>query len=89
MAKRRTEITIEGHEIIAIKHGGRRIIARCPECCREVPMVRVDEAALLAGSSGREICRQLEAGSLHGTTEGPLLICVASLADSNREPMPR
>jgi hypothetical protein len=88
MRKRRMELTIEGHEIIAIRRAAGRIKAWCSECERDVYMVTADEAAALAGSSGREVYRLVEAGLLHGTSEGPLRVCLSSLSDlpSHKEP---
>jgi hypothetical protein len=80
MRKRRTEITIEKHELLAIRRGAKPTVAWCPECRREVQVLTADEAAALARLSGREIFRQVEASLIHGTIEGPFLICVTSLA---------
>jgi hypothetical protein len=88
MRKRRTEITIEKHELLTIRRGAKRVTAWCPECRGEVQMLTPDEAADLARLSGREIYRLVEAGRLHGTVEGPFLICLASLGGSTNEPPP-
>jgi hypothetical protein len=48
-------------------------------------MVTIDQSAVLARVTSREIYREVEAGMLHfiETTEGSLLICLNSLNDSN------
>jgi hypothetical protein len=48
-------------------------------------MVTIDQAAILARVSSRDIYREVQAGLLHfiETTEGSVLICFNSLNGSN------
>ncbi len=50
------------------------------------PLVKPEEAAVLAGVSPRTIYRRVEAGLVHfaESPEGWLLICLSSLLDENR-----
>lgn len=79
--KRRTEITIERHCILAVSSRRVSIIARCATCEAQTRMVTVDEAANICGVSARTIYRRVEAGELHWTEmpEGRLLVCSNSL----------
>lgn len=80
--KRRTEITIERHQVTVVRGRQRPVRLWCPGCGSEAPMVRAEEAAALAGVSARTIYRWVEAGQIHyrETAEGEVLICLASLA---------
>jgi hypothetical protein len=80
--KTRTEITIETERVLLIKHRKGRILAWCPICARQVPMIKVDEAATLSRVSARTIYRWVESERVHfaETPQGELLICLSSLA---------
>ncbi len=79
--RRRTETTIETHEVLAIRTSRGPAQAWCPECGELARMVAPEAAARLAGTSTRLIYRQIEAGRLHyeENKEGSLLICLRSL----------
>ena len=79
---RRIEITIETDRVLSIS---RRFAAWCAACADLTAMVRVDEAAALAGVSERTICWRMEAGQLHctETPAGLRLICLNSLLKSH------
>lgn len=77
---KRTRITIETEQVLMIQRTGsnRRW---CPECCREVEMVRFVQAAALAGvplAVFRE-CARTEPWHLAEAQDGTPLICLDSL----------
>jgi len=78
----RTEITVETERVLIIKKRKGSVLAWCPTCAGQVPMVKVDEAAVLCRVSSRTIYRWAEAEKVHfvETPEGLLLICLSSLA---------
>jgi hypothetical protein len=78
--KKRTVTTIETHQIVAVRRRGRAPLLPCPACLGEVEVVSLEEAALLAGVSLRDICRRVGAGHLHlvETSDGGL-VCTNSL----------
>ena len=80
--KTRTEITIETERVLIIKQRKGSVLTWCPLCARQVPMVKVDEAAVLCGVSARTIYRWVESERVHfaETPQGGLLICPPSLA---------
>jgi hypothetical protein len=79
--KRRTEITVETHRVLVIRHHRRIVRAWCEGCARPVQMVTAEEAAAVAGVTSRTIYRWVEAEQLHftETPERSLLICLRSL----------
>ena len=78
----RTEITIETERVLIIRKRKRSVLTWCSTCAQQVPMVKVDEAATIAGVSSRTLYRWVEAEKVHfaETPEGLLLICLSSLA---------
>jgi ethanolamine utilization microcompartment shell protein EutL len=78
-------ITLQTERLLVMSHG-RSLFSLCAACGDEVRMLTIDQAANLAGTSSREIYREVEAGMLHfmETTEGSVLICFNSLNGSNR-----
>lgn len=78
--KKRTVTTIEMHQIVIVRRPGAAALIRCPACLKEVEMVHLEEAALLAGVSLRDICRGVGADHLHfvETADGGL-VCTNSL----------
>jgi len=76
------EVTIETDRILVIKRRKSSVLAWCPKCFQQVPMVAPDEAAVMIHVSSRKIYRWIEADKLHftETSEGMLLICFNSLA---------
>jgi hypothetical protein len=81
---RRMRITIQTERLLVINRS-RSLYSLCAACGDEVRMVTIDQAAVLARVTSREIYREVEAGMIHfiETTEGSLLICVNSLNDSS------
>jgi hypothetical protein len=84
--KRRVQLTIETHQLLVISRATGSIQGWCSECARDVPLIRPEEAAVLAGVSPRTIYRRVEAGLVHfaESPEGWLLICLGSLLDERR-----
>lgn len=85
MKKRKfTTITVEIERLLVINRC-RSLFSLCPACGDEVRLVTVEQAAVLARLTWREIYRRVEAGTLHfiETNDGQLLICLPSLNDAN------
>ena len=78
--RKRTVTTIETHEIVAVRRPGGATLLPCPACRREVEVVSLEEAAVLAGVSLRDICRRVGADHIHfvETPDGGL-VCTYSL----------
>jgi hypothetical protein len=78
--RKRTVTTIETHQIIIVRRPEGAALAWCPACLKGVEMVPLEEAALLAGVSLRDICRRVGADDIHfvETVNGGL-ICLNSL----------
>jgi len=72
--------TIEMHQIVIVRRPAGAAHAWCPACLKEAEMVPLEEAALLAGVSPRDICRRVGAGRVHlvETADGAL-VCTDSL----------
>lgn len=81
MKKKRTEITVEIERALIISKPNAAVYAWCQQCDRQVGMISPEAAAALAGTSVREIFRQVEAGRLHfrETPEGQMQICPDSI----------
>ena len=82
---RRTKIVVETQRLLVVR-SGRGAECWCEGCGAAVRMLGLDEAAVVADRSQREIVRRIEAGSLHfrESAGGRLLICPNSLlGDSN------
>jgi hypothetical protein len=79
--KRRTEITIETHSVLAVRRRTGAPAAWCQGCDDLVEMITPDEAAKLSGLSSRAVYRLVETESIHfiETHDGSLLICLKSL----------
>jgi len=79
--RRRTEITVETHRVLAILRRATPPLGWCDQCRREVERVTPEEAAALARVKQRSIYRRLEAGDLHFIEEGggAVWICLHSL----------
>lgn len=78
--RKRTVTTIEIHDIVIARRPGGAVRAWCPACLKEVDMVPLEGAALLAGVSLRDICRRIGADHVHlvETADGAL-VCTDSL----------
>jgi len=85
--KKRTEITVETHQVTVIHRPRPTPDVWCPGCAEVVKTVSDQEAAAMAGLSLRTIYRHLEAGRFHFTElpGGRLLICLNSLLEAIRE----
>lgn len=81
---KRSRITIETRQLLAIRSPKGLVHAWCPACGEQVQMIRADHAAALAGVSLRVICRWVDAGTLHFNeqADGLLFICFNSLLPS-------
>ena len=75
----RTEITVERDTWVVVKRC--RKTAWCRSCSRQVEMLSLDEAAILARVSSRTIFHWAESGVVHSTEtpDGLLVICPNSL----------
>jgi hypothetical protein len=78
---RRIVIRRRQEDVLIVRKLGKSIQGWCPECCREVPMVSPEEAALARRLSPRLVYRLVEAHDVHfvETSDGALFICLASL----------
>ncbi len=78
--RRKTTIRIEIERTVLL---ARRDDATpwCARCGARTPMVRGDDAALVAGVDAAGIARLVREGRLHGTTgsDGGLAVCLTSL----------
>ena len=84
--KRKVQLTIETHQLLVISRATGSSQSWCNECAKDVPLIKPEEAAVLAGVSPRTIYRRVEAGLVHfaESPEGWLLICLSSLLDEGR-----
>jgi excisionase family DNA binding protein len=74
--KKTTTITSETHEFVIVRRPlANSIRMWCDECDAEVDMLRAEEAAAVADVSTRTIYRWIEAGQIHHTESGDVLIC--------------
>lgn len=75
------EITIETHEIKIIRVGGVRQTAFCRSCRRDAGILSLVQFAASFRISADEVCRQIETGEIHLTSNGrgAALICCNSL----------
>lgn len=78
---RRTEITLETHELLIARKPRRTFLIYCAKCGETVQMMTAEHAAKLAGASLRSIFRQVETGGVHllEMPDGLSLICIKSL----------
>ena len=72
--KRKTEITLEIEELIAIK-ARRAFQGFCRECDAFVEMVPPEAAAVLTGLGEREIFRLIETGEIHFVEAERVFVC--------------
>lgn len=74
-------MVVEQDEIILVRRKGKAVRLWCNQCEEQVPMLRVEDASALAGTTARAIYRWVEAGKLHFAEQvGLMLICAQSLA---------
>ena len=78
---RRTEITIETHNLTIIRTGGKPLSVFCERCQKAVAAFVPEQIALTFRLSLTEICRRIETEQIHLTSSerGTALICGASL----------
>ena len=83
MAKRRrTEKTVEIHEVYVIRQTSGALPALCVECpTGDAILVAPEQAAVIAAVPVRMIYRWVEAGMIHykEAPDGSLTVCVKSL----------
>ena len=79
---RRTEITMETHELTIIRFSRSQKRFFCETCAAHVSPLKVGQAALALSLSETAIFRLSESGQIHSaeTTAGSLLLCGKSLA---------
>ena len=84
--KRKIQLTVETHQLLVISRTSGSTQGWCSECAGNVPLIKPEAAAVLAGLRPRTIYRQVEAGLVHfaESPEGWLLICLNSLLDESR-----
>jgi hypothetical protein len=85
---RRTEKTVEIHEIYAIRTASGSLPALCAECSTgDAIMLAPDHAALLSHVPTRMIYRLVETGSIHyrETPNGSLVVCVRTLVAARNQ----
>jgi hypothetical protein len=91
-SRKRTEITVETHEVLIIRKGDPSVRAWCSDCNAEARMIPLDEAVGLAGVSISGILQMAAAGEVHWLQAGTCtpLICLRSLVErltvKGREP---
>jgi len=75
----RTEIIVERDRWVVVNRRTRTVW--CRDCSRQVEMLSIDDAAILARVSSRTIFQWAESGVVHSTetSDGLLLICPNSL----------
>ena len=80
VVRKRTVTTIEMHQTVTIRRSVGATLAWCRACLTKVEMVSLEEAALLAGFSLRDICVRAGTDHLHllETSDGAL-VCLSSL----------
>jgi hypothetical protein len=81
----RTEITIETHEVIVIRHRSKFPKPSCVKCGAQAVLLTLDEATVVFRRTTRELCRLVEEGKIHfiETARGSLLVCPESLIEVN------
>lgn len=80
---RTTAVDIRTERLFILRSRGATVERWCDRCAAAVRMIALDEAALLGGTSERELARRVEEGALHfaESDSGRLLICIRSLLD--------
>jgi len=79
--KQTTQIEIEFSETIAYSRPGERYETFCPECKSMVEMLTTQVAAIVTGTTDREIYRLVETGKVHFVESGRVLVCLRSLSE--------
>ena len=59
------EMIVEHDEVLLVRQRSRALQVWCDGCRERVPMLRVEDAALLVAATPRAVYRWVEAGKLH------------------------
>jgi hypothetical protein len=80
MKRRRTEITIETHDVLVVSRPPETNVARCAECGAEAGMLTPHQAAAVCRVSTRSIYGWVAARKIHfrETAGSALLVCLDS-----------
>ena len=82
----RTEITIETERTFVVSQRRSLAMLWCHRCAGMLPMLALDEAARIEGTTPHVIYRMVEAGELHfGVASGRIFVCPNSLASERAE----
>lgn len=82
--KRRTEKTVEIHEVYVIRQTSGSLPALCGECpAGDSVMVAPEQAAVITAVPVRTIYRRVETRMIHykEAPDGSLIVCLKSLSD--------
>ncbi len=81
MAKQKTTINIETHNILVVRPIHSPINFWCSECGMTVSMVTPERAAIMIQTSPREIYRKVETGEIHFVeiSDKELFVCCRCL----------
>jgi len=84
--KRKVQVTIETRQLLIVKKMNGVSQLWCSECVGDVPLIRPEQAAVLAGVSPQMIDAWMDAGLVHFTEspEGWLPSVFGSLLDESR-----
>ncbi len=79
--RKRTETTIEAHEVWVVRGSGGEPLTWCDACADNTRMLSPEAMAKLKGVSTRTIYQWMEAGRLHfrELPDRTMMICFASL----------
>lgn len=75
------QIVFEVEESVVVRSGELTVAGYCPSCEDNVAMATPCMAAALSDMSEREIFRLIEAGAIHFTETGQVMICLKSVHD--------
>jgi hypothetical protein len=84
--KQKTEIEFELSETVMYSRRGERFETFCPQCKSLVEMTTPQVAAILTGSTEREVYRFIETGKVHFVETDRVFICLKSLTETLSEP---
>ena len=74
-------IVIEIDERIAVTNAEQQFEAYCSECKKMTQLVTPKTAAVLAGTSERDVFRLIETTAVHFIENDRILVCIESLRD--------
>ena len=82
MKKRTARITVETERLLVIRRSPTSGDGWCNQCEAPVKLIRLEEAAAIAGASQRAIFRWAEAGEIHftETADGKVMFCLNSIS---------